>query len=121
MLAQGTFSAFQKKVAIGKPILDGNEAGVFEDWSLSSHYAMNNRLHRNLACVIDESSRGAKIKRAFEELPKRATALNGGSHLAKSKERFAGGLPTERSARFGKVSKRRRSGLRKAFSDALFG
>lgn len=39
VLAQGTFPAFQKKVAIGNPILDGNEAGVFEDWSLSSHYA----------------------------------------------------------------------------------
>ena len=64
---------------------------------------------------------GAKLKRAFEELPKRATALNGGSRLPKSKERFAGGLPTERNARFGKVSKRRRGGLRKAFSDAVFG
>ena len=31
---------------------------------------LNNRLHRNLACVIDKSSRGAKLKRAFEELPK---------------------------------------------------
>ena len=82
---------------------------------------LNNRLHRNLACVIDKSSRGAKLKRAFEELPKRATALNGGSRLSKPKERFAGGLPTERNARFGKVSKRRRSGFRKAFSDALFG
>ena len=30
---------------------------------------LNNRLHRNLACAIDESSRGAKLKRAFEELP----------------------------------------------------
>ena len=30
---------------------------------------LNNRLHRNLACVIDKSSRGAKLKRAFEELP----------------------------------------------------
>ena len=29
----------------------------------------NNRLHRNLACVIDKSSRGAKLERAFEELP----------------------------------------------------
>ena len=27
-------------------------------------------MHRNLACVIDKSSRGAKLKRAFEELPK---------------------------------------------------
>ena len=26
-------------------------------------------MHRNLACVIDKSSRGAKLKRAFEELP----------------------------------------------------
>ena len=31
---------------------------------------LNNRLHRNLACAIDKSSRGAKLKRAFEELPK---------------------------------------------------
>ena len=31
---------------------------------------LNNRLHRNLACVIDKSSRGAKLERAFEELPK---------------------------------------------------
>ena len=31
---------------------------------------LNNRLHRNLACVIDKSSRGTKLKRAFEELPK---------------------------------------------------
>ena len=30
---------------------------------------LNNRLHRNLACVIDKSSRGTKLKRAFEELP----------------------------------------------------
>ena len=30
---------------------------------------LNNRLHRNLACVIDKSSQGAKLKRAFEELP----------------------------------------------------
>ena len=30
---------------------------------------LNNRLCRNLACVIDKSSRGAKLKRAFEELP----------------------------------------------------
>ena len=30
---------------------------------------LNNRLHRNLACVIDKSSRDAKLKRAFEELP----------------------------------------------------
>ena len=82
---------------------------------------LNHRLHRHLACVIYKRYRSAKLKRAFEELPKRATALNGGSHLAKSKERFAGGLPTERSARFGKVSKRRRGGLREAFSDAVFG
>ncbi len=33
---------------------------------------LNNRLHRNLACVIDKSSQGAKLKRAFEELPLRA-------------------------------------------------
>ena len=32
---------------------------------------LNNRLHRNLACVIDKSSRGAKLERAFEELPKK--------------------------------------------------
>ena len=32
---------------------------------------LNNRLHRNLACVIDKSSRGAKLERAFEELPLR--------------------------------------------------
>ena len=30
---------------------------------------LNNRLHRKLACVIDKSSRGTKLKRAFEELP----------------------------------------------------
>ena len=30
---------------------------------------LNNRLHRNLACVIDKNSRGAKLERAFEELP----------------------------------------------------
>ena len=30
---------------------------------------LNNRLCSNLACVIDESSRGVKLKRAFEELP----------------------------------------------------
>ena len=30
---------------------------------------LNNRLHRNFACVIDKSSRGAKLERAFEELP----------------------------------------------------
>lgn len=30
---------------------------------------LNNRLHSNLACVIDKSSRVAKLKRAFEELP----------------------------------------------------
>ena len=30
---------------------------------------LNNRLHRNLACVIDKRSRGAKSERAFEELP----------------------------------------------------
>ena len=34
---------------------------------------LNNRLHRNLDCVIDKSSRGAKLKRAFEELPRRAS------------------------------------------------
>ena len=33
---------------------------------------LNNRLHRNLACVIDKSSRSAKLKRAFEELPMEA-------------------------------------------------
>ena len=33
---------------------------------------LTNRLHRNLACVIDKSSRGAKLKRAFEELPQKA-------------------------------------------------
>ena len=27
-------------------------------------------MHRNLACVIDKSSQGAKLERAFEELPK---------------------------------------------------
>ena len=31
---------------------------------------LNNRLCSNLSCVIDESSRGVKLKRAFEELPK---------------------------------------------------
>ena len=36
---------------------------------------LNNRLHRNLACVIDKSSRSAKLKRAFEELPKFGEAL----------------------------------------------
>lgn len=30
---------------------------------------LNNRFHNNLACVIDKSSRGAKLQRAFEELP----------------------------------------------------
>ena len=30
---------------------------------------LNNCLHRNLACIIDKNSRGAKLKRAFEELP----------------------------------------------------
>ena len=40
---------------------------------------LNNRLHRNLACVIDKSSRGAKLKRAFEELPKRAWVSAGRS------------------------------------------
>ena len=30
-------------------------------------------MHRNLACVIDKSSRGAKLERAFEELPKGKT------------------------------------------------
>ena len=30
---------------------------------------LNNRLCSNLACVIDESSRGVKLKRVFEELP----------------------------------------------------
>ena len=30
---------------------------------------LNNRLCSNLACVIDESYRGVKLKRAFEELP----------------------------------------------------
>ena len=30
---------------------------------------LNNRLHSNLSCVIDKSSQGAKLKRAFEELP----------------------------------------------------
>ena len=28
-------------------------------------------MHRNLACVIDKSSRGAKLERAFEELPQK--------------------------------------------------
>ena len=30
---------------------------------------LNNRFHNNLACVINKSSRGAKLQRAFEELP----------------------------------------------------
>lgn len=38
---------------------------------------LNNRLHRNLACVIDKSSRGTKLKRAFEELPQVSTARSG--------------------------------------------
>ena len=37
---------------------------------------LNNRLHRNLACVIDKSSRGAKLERAFEELPQAFERLN---------------------------------------------
>ena len=36
---------------------------------------LNNRLHRNLDCVIDKSSRGAKLKRAFEELPQSVRTL----------------------------------------------
>ena len=38
---------------------------------------LNNRLHRNLACVIDKSSRGAKLERAFEELPELLELLKG--------------------------------------------
>ena len=37
---------------------------------------LNNRLHRNLACVIDKSSRGAKLERAFEELPQVNSSLD---------------------------------------------
>ena len=37
---------------------------------------LNNRLHRNLACVIDKSSRGTKLKRAIEELPLRLDAAS---------------------------------------------
>ena len=36
---------------------------------------LNNRLYSNLACVIDKSSRVAKLKRAFEELPWNGSAL----------------------------------------------
>ena len=41
------------------------------DPEIGKHFksTLNNRLHRNLACVIDKSSRGAKLERAFEELP----------------------------------------------------
>ena len=42
--------------------LDGNLRKLFKS-------TLNNRLHSNLACVIDKSSRVAKLKRAFEELP----------------------------------------------------
>ena len=42
----------------------------FSDYGKLFKSTLNNRLHRNLACVIDKSSRGAKLKRAFEELPK---------------------------------------------------
>ena len=38
---------------------------------------LNNRLHRNLACVIDKSSRGAKLERAFEELPSNERSKKG--------------------------------------------
>ena len=41
----------------------------FSDYGKLFKSTLNNRLHRNLACVIDKSSRGAKLKRAFEELP----------------------------------------------------
>ena len=37
---------------------------------------LNNRLCSNLACVIDESSRGVKLKRVFEELPLRIDCLS---------------------------------------------
>ena len=46
-------------------------AGIRTDMDLRKLFksTLNNRLHRNLACVIDKSSRGAKLERAFEELP----------------------------------------------------
>lgn len=49
------------KMSIGKFLLDSIRK-LFKS-------TLNNRLHRNLACVIDKSSRGAKLERAFEELP----------------------------------------------------
>ena len=45
------------------------ESANFSMFKEALQSTLNNRLHRNLACVIDKSSRGAKLKRAFEELP----------------------------------------------------
>ena len=46
-----------------------NEYKSFQELRKLFKSTLNNRLHRNLACVIDKSSRGAKLERAFEELP----------------------------------------------------
>ena len=43
-------------------------------------------MHRNLACVIDKSSRGAKLKRAFEELPVKAESSPKAPALVKAEE-----------------------------------
>ena len=59
---------------------------------------LNNRLHRNLACVIDKSSQGAKLKRAFEELPYIAHW-----NTKRPQERLDGYAPSEYRQRYVKA------------------
>ena len=55
--------------AMGNQLRQGHEIVYQKDFRKLFKSTLNNRLHRNLACVIDKRSRGAKLKRAFEELP----------------------------------------------------
>ena len=61
----------EESVDLRKEIAQAKEQINSPDDALGKLFksTLNNRLHRNLACVIDKSSRGTKLKRAFEELP----------------------------------------------------
>ena len=58
-----------------RKILDAmrRDAKLFGDKRKLFKSTLNNCLHSNLACVIDKMARGAKLNRAFEELPKDPT------------------------------------------------
>ena len=63
--AMSTVATAGDHVVFDKP----NESYTVDGLRKLFKSTLNNRLCSNLACVIDESSRGVKLKRAFEELP----------------------------------------------------